>query len=217
MYRDLGQPPVAWNLIALTNAAIGLGHYSAARVTSKEILETSRIWGHLAEKGVALTLLGKVCFVEGDLTKARSCLLEGASILVELQRVNQAVPLAILSYVFRALGDSKSAHNYLASALHSCMKLRYTYSIMCCLPAAALIAADDGRTERAVELYGVAQQFGNIRNSRWFEDVAGRELNSMRASLPPEVVKAAEARGRELDMWQTAEDLLHELNKHAGS
>ncbi len=83
---------------------------------------------------------------------------------------------------------------------------------MYCLPAAALIAADKGNSTRAIELYSLAQQFGHIRNSRWFADVACNELDKVRASLPADVAAAAEARGRELDVWETAEALLRELD-----
>jgi hypothetical protein len=40
---------------------------------------------------------------------------------------------------------------------------------------------------------------------------ACRQLEQVRASLPAEVSAAAEARGRALDVWQTAETLLAEL------
>jgi hypothetical protein len=81
---------------------------------------------------------------------------------------------------------------------------------MYCLPVAALLAADDGRFERSIELYSLAQRFGHIANSRWFKNVAGRELDGVGAALSPEVASAAEARGRELDPWQTADELLEE-------
>jgi hypothetical protein len=50
-----------------------------------------------------------------------------------------------------------------------------------------------------------------VANSRWFEDVAGRHIKEVAASLPLEVVAAAEARGRGRDVWETAEVLLKEL------
>ena len=72
---------------------------------------------------------------------------------------------------------------------------------------------DEWEEKTAVELYGLAQQFGHITNSRLFEDIACRELDEVRATLPPEVASAAEARGRELDQWATADDLLNEFKK----
>jgi hypothetical protein len=41
--------------------------------------------------------------------------------------------------------------------------------------------------------------------------VTCRELDEVRASLLPDVAAAAEARGREMDVWETAEALPGEL------
>jgi len=50
-----------------------------------------------------------------------------------------------------------------------------------------------------------------VANSRWFEDVAGREIAAAAEALPPEVVAAAQERGRARDLWATVEELLDEL------
>jgi hypothetical protein len=50
-----------------------------------------------------------------------------------------------------------------------------------------------------------------VSNSRWYEEVAGRELAAMAAVLPLEVREAAQARGRARDIWATAQELLVEL------
>jgi len=47
------------------------------------------------------------------------------------------------------------------------------------LPIAALFAVDEDRPEHAIELYGLAQQFGYVTNSRWVEDVSGSELEGV--------------------------------------
>jgi hypothetical protein len=80
------------------------------------------------------------------------------------------------------------------------------------------LSFSSGRTARlssykklAIERYALAWQNPYVANSRWFEDVAGRHIAAVAASLPPEVVAAAEARGRTRDLWQTAEELLKEL------
>ena len=52
-----------------------------------------------------------------------------------------------------------------------------------------------------------------VGNSSWFEDVAGQHIKAVAATLPPEVVEAAQARGRALDLWETAEALQAELTE----
>jgi len=80
--------------------------------------------------------------------------------------------------------------------------------------AAALLLVDEGQVERAVELYALASLEPYVANSRWFEDVAGREIGALGAALPPEVAAAAQERGSERDLWATVEELLAELNAH---
>ena len=71
--------------------------------------------------------------------------------------------------------------------------------------------ASIGRPERAVELHALALRYPFIANSRWCQDVFGKPMAAAAASLPPEVVAAAQARGRALDLRATAEELAAEL------
>ena len=212
MDRDLGQQPNPVALDSLAMATIHLGHYTEAMDITRESLEKTSKLGQMTLLGYPLILMGYIAFVDGDLVGARRYLLESSNVFAGLEHIHQAIPQAILSHVARAQGAEKEALEYLTGALRQGIKSRFILPIIYCLPAAALLAADDGNRIRAVELYGLAQQFGHISNSRWFEDVACRELDGVRASLPPAVATAAEARGRELDVWQTAEALLHELD-----
>jgi hypothetical protein len=50
-----------------------------------------------------------------------------------------------------------------------------------------------------------------VANSRWFEDIAGREIETLAETLPPEVAANAKERGRARDLWATVEELLAEL------
>jgi hypothetical protein len=83
--------------------------------------------------------------------------------------------------------------------------------IVFALPGVALLLAQADDVARAVEIWALARCHPFVANSRWFEDVAGRELEALAATLPLEVAEAAQARGRTLDLWQTAATLLTEL------
>lgn len=50
-----------------------------------------------------------------------------------------------------------------------------------------------------------------MANARWFEDIAGQEIATAAETLPPEVVSAAQERGQERDIWETAAELLAEF------
>ncbi len=79
------------------------------------------------------------------------------------------------------------------------------------LGAIALYLVDRGEVERAVELYALALRNPHFANSRWFEDVAEKHIATAAKALPPDVVDAAQERGRVRDLWPTAKELLAEL------
>jgi hypothetical protein len=159
----------------------------------------------------ALVFLGMIAFAEEEMSRAKDYLLESVSVVGTLGHIFQVVPRAILGYLLRAQGDGQMAREYLATALHSAVDHRSITPLMYGLPIAALFAADEGHIERAVELHTLAQQFGHIDNSCWFEQIASRELESLANALPLEIASAAKSRGRELDIWVTAEQLLEEF------
>jgi hypothetical protein len=81
------------------------------------------------------------------------------------------------------------------------------------LPIASLLLIKLGQIIRAIEIYTLLCQYPYVRNSQWFADVFGKHIEKAAQSLPPDVVETAKARGRELDIWETAESLLKELNE----
>jgi len=50
-----------------------------------------------------------------------------------------------------------------------------------------------------------------VANSCWFEDVAGKHVAAVAATLPPDAVAAAQERGRARDLDATVAGLLAEL------
>jgi hypothetical protein len=82
---------------------------------------------------------------------------------------------------------------------------------MVALTGIALLLADEGHTERGLELYALASRYPFVANSRWFEDIAGNQLAAVAANLPTAVVNAARERGQARDLDATVEELLSEL------
>ena len=74
----------------------------------------------------------------------------------------------------------------------------------------ALFHVDQEQGERALELYGLASRYPYVSCSRWYEDVAGRHIAAAAAGLPPDVIAAAQERGRARDLEATLRDLLVE-------
>jgi hypothetical protein len=76
----------------------------------------------------------------------------------------------------------------------------------------ALLLADQGENERAVELYALASRYPLVAKSRWFADVAGRQIAAVAAALPAGRVAVLQERGRARDLEATAAELLAELS-----
>lgn len=79
------------------------------------------------------------------------------------------------------------------------------------MPAIALLLADQGEVERAVELYALASRYPIVARSRWYQDLFERPITEAAAALPTGSVTAAEERGRPRDVMSTLFELLAEL------
>jgi hypothetical protein len=88
------------------------------------------------------------------------------------------------------------------------MEHRSTFYLVTTLSGIALLLADAGKVEQAVEVYACASSHPFVANSRWFEDVAGAEVSTVATQLPPKVAQVAFARGQAADPWQTAKELM---------
>ncbi|HEX6383833.1 MAG TPA: hypothetical protein VF177_04110, partial [Anaerolineae bacterium] len=159
-------------------------------------------------RGLARFVQGSAALALARFDEARRHLQESVRVFDTINRPNElSWAEAGLGYVALYIGESAVAQKHLAEALRLCL---FEPGLLA-LPAVALLLAKAGQAERAVELYALAAYHPLVANSRWFYDVAGRELDDLAASLPPEVAEAARERGRALDLWQTAAALLAEL------
>ena len=62
-----------------------------------------------------------------------------------------------------------------------------------------------------MELYATASRYPLVSKSCLFQDMSGRYVTAAAAGLPPEVVTAAQERGRVRDLETVVSDLLIEL------
>lgn len=144
--------------------------------------------------------------------EVRSRCQESATLLRETGlREELVVALALLGYAAQGLGNLPVARQHLHEALQLVAETRVSHFSLMAIPAVALLLADTDEVERAVELYALASCYGFVGNSRWFEDVAGRYIAATAAELPPDMVAAAQARGRTRDLETTVAELLEEL------
>ena len=77
------------------------------------------------------------------------------------------------------------------------------------LAVAACLHALERKSESTIELYALAQQNPYVAHSHWYADVIGARITAVAQTLSPEAITTAQAKGKVLDMWQTAESLLN--------
>jgi tetratricopeptide (TPR) repeat protein len=215
--EDLGLRSLfVWSDHALGYSKLHLGQYEAARSLASELLASSRrsgpIWGLMN----SLSVLGRLAAARQTYDEARRFFLERVDHHRNTgQRTKLGGAVADLGLAARGSGNLGQARRHLCEALGLGLEIRHIWTLVDAFPPAALLLSDKGEAERAVELYVLASHYPYVANSRWFEDVAGNHIAAAAATLPPEVVSAAQQRGRARDLWETAEELLEELEGKA--
>ncbi len=116
--------------------------------------------------------------------------------------------LAVLIFITHAMGRQNEASDYLRLALENTIPIKGVFPMMHITLAGALLLADRGELEKALELAALANRYPYVGNSSWCKDVAGPEIQAIEESLPPEVAAAARERGLKRDIWEAAEELL---------
>lgn len=209
--RDSGLSENLWIHFMSANIKLALGRIAEAKAEVHRSLDAARQQGLSEESGAGLETLGDIATVEGDFELAKRYYQESIYVYKEVMDVNLFRVQAGLGYVARFQGDESLARQYLYNSIsatrdYECLELALAW-----LPLAMLVAIDEDQPDRALELYSLARHIGFINNSRYWEVLACRELDDVRASLPAEVVAAADARGHELDLKETIEELLVDL------
>jgi tetratricopeptide (TPR) repeat protein len=212
-YRDWGGRVYLGRLLPTLNMAqMHLGRYAQARDTAHEAVALNRESGSRLPEGQAMAVLGAVALAEGRDVDAGDLLRQAIDIYqADRNRAWLGEARAYAGYVARRLGQGQETQQSLAEALRLGLEVDSLLPLWAALPAVALLLADRGEVERAVELYALAWRYPAVAHSRWYEDVAGRQLAAAAASLPPQAAAAAQERGRARDVWATARELLAEM------
>ena len=196
----------------LSSAKAHQGEYGEARAHGELLLNLTRAqevdWGI----AVAMSFLARVALALDENAEARQLLEEGLPHKWEGGLPNQ------LTWVLPGIttlrqGQPLQARRHFHKALLEATETRDLTQLIEALPAIALFLADEGKRERAVELYALASRYPHVANSRWYEDVCGEHIAAVAATLAPEVVAAAQKRGRARDLWVTAEELAAALSE----
>jgi tetratricopeptide (TPR) repeat protein len=213
VYAELGdRHRWALALMRLGEAKMYLGQYDPAHAALEESLawyrEVDNRWGI----GAALWLLAELAQVEGQHEAAWQFSQESVIAFRRSgARADVGMALVGLGMAAAGSGDLGQARHNLADALRVALKYRHDFASTHVLVGAALLAAEERNGARAVELWALASQAPMIAASRIYQDLYGKRIAAIAETLPPDVVAAAEERGRARDMWAALEELLAEL------
>jgi predicted ATPase len=198
--------------VSLTDASLHLGHYEYVRAEGERQLAIVREWGRPQALGEWLPKLGFVAVATRAYGAARSYLQEAVAPLRDAGLLNWlGSTLAMLGVAHRGLGERRLARDCILEALQLAGRTEQFYLQVNALSAAALSLLDRGQPQLALEVYALASRYPLVANSRWFEDVFGAEIAAAAAVLPPDLVAAAQERGRARDLDATIAELIAEF------
>jgi tetratricopeptide (TPR) repeat protein len=213
LQQDLGhRARLPWTNQTLTLMKMNLGWYEDARALGQRALALFReigdhhgiAWMHLG--------LGRIAVAGGAYAEAQELLQQSVALLQDRGdpgEVSRA--LTHLGHAERALGRRSGAQQCLVEALRTAAEATGWQPLVFSVCLTALLLADEGEVERAVELYALACRYPHVANSRYWEDITGKHIAAAAATLSPDAVAAAEARGRARDLEATVAELLVEL------
>ncbi len=206
------RPGLAVQLSWMPNMRMALGEYEQARAEAERAIALAQEVGNRTSARVASHYLAGLALVEGTFDDARRRYEEQLA----FDRDSGVHFMSHLAWGQLAVAELRLGHPDLARQ-RLCEALRqvsdlpgFTREIEA-LPPVALYLANMGQPERAVEVYALARTSPSIANSHWYQDVFGKRIAAAAATLPPEVVDAAQERGRARDLWTTVEELAVEL------
>jgi len=212
---DLGLPT---SLILPGLINLELGKYEAAHAQLQTQLLRSRATHDKDQLSLGLDVLSCLAIVEGRYADAQVLVTEAIALHQEIgEQARLAHAQAFAGYAARGLGQRTLAQHYFFQALQSTDVHDGFLTLLFVLPGIALLLADGGETERAIEIYAQIADVPLVANSQMRWDLAGTQLAQVADTLPPEIVAAARARGRAGDLWATAVALLVELGKRGWS
>jgi len=193
-------------------AKVHLGRYEQGRAQAEGGLSVAREIGDSLNAGFALIVLGWEALAREAYAEAKTRFWESADACQSAGHQDMSSwALAFLGYADRGLGQVVQAGTNLCQALQTAIGIQSFSGLVFTLGGIVLLLIDLNQEERAVELYALASRHPAVGNSRWFADVVGQPIAAVAANLPPDVVAAAEERGRARDLEATMAELLADL------
>jgi predicted ATPase len=197
-----------------------LGDRLGMAVTCKDLGHVARLEGDHAQaeeyyqQGIAIAreiglhaMLAICLWGLGLLAEARGNYPE-AEQLIQESKVLDPAPFTdlFLGWVALGAGDFQAAERYFYGVLGVAVKAQWMRAVLHALTGVAHLLARTGEPERALELLTLI--LGHPASHQEFKSRAARLQAELTAELPPEVIEAAQKRGRARELDATVAELL---------
>jgi hypothetical protein len=195
-----------------------LGRYKEARDHALACLALARETDLTFKITQAQRLLGALALTAGEYAECRRR--AQASLAISEQTghsIESGLAHVLLAHAARGLRTLERAQRHLYAALQLVLENEASTQLLWTLAAAALVLADQGAGERAVEVHNLLLCHRYVTHSHWFADVVCRPMTAVVAALPQVIAAKAEERGHSCDLRPAAAEILAELTRRVGS
>ncbi|MGB2911420.1 MAG: hypothetical protein WBB55_12630, partial [Anaerolineales bacterium] len=170
IFQELGaRKESLFHMLGLDWINLHLGKYQRVQERALKALDQVRQLAHKRAIVIALENLGMIALAEKDYGEAQERFQESITEFRQLVRSpDEGGSEACLGLALRGLGCRAKVWNYLKSGLRWAVEKHQFYPLVNALSGIALMQADEGEYERALELYTLALKHPFVANSRWF-------------------------------------------------
>lgn len=182
-----------------------LGQYEQCRAATQQarrLVQTMPEFRHPDVDQVLSDLLGVLALVQREPVE------EKGQLLISEHLLANPVPGLGSGLAAAVAGEWARAREIIKAAIQVESRRKRPFLLGPLLAVAAYLYAVAGEAEQAVTLYALARRQPFIASSQFFEDMIGKQITAVSTNLSPDVLTAAQARGKEMDLWQTAEQIL---------
>jgi len=202
-----------YGMVGLGMCELVLGEYVKATRTMQVALESAQLDGFAREEAFIHVHLGCLALVNGDESQVITDIQEGVSSYRHMHFFEElGMALGGLALAQHMFGQEQQAWTTLQEVMHIAVETHGRFTIFTLPAALVVILADTGKWEQAVEAYSAVIKDPIVANSRWFADMVGNRMDLAKQRLPEEVWLAAEARGREGDLFDVLARLGQEIS-----
>ena len=210
IYREFDyRSGVSFSMNLVGIAARNLGELEEAKQLHQEVLQTCQELDYPLGVALASYYLGRIAYLQGDHLAAERWLTDSLIIAKKLayhRGITQS--LNVLGNVAFAQGKYQQAEQYLYEALKLTQEMQATPMTLDILTGLAQLLAEEGKTERAIEL--LVFPLSHTACKKETKEKAHRLISKLTPVLPTQVLEMAQATSTADTLEQVVAKILNE-------